>query len=66
MAPKGMGPSLRSQYQKNSGINSSIAVHQYNNKENAYNRAIGWAIGVGSPYIFKTDLKNEYISDLVI
>jgi len=64
MAPKGMGPSLRSQYLKNSGINSSIAVHQYNNKKEAYDKAIGWAIGVGSPYIYKTDVENEYISDL--
>lgn len=64
MAPKGMGPSLRSQYLKKNGINSSIAIYQYQNKMDAYDKAIGWAIGVGSPYIFKTDIRNECVSDL--
>ena len=63
MAPKGMGPSLRKLYKKGSGINSSIDVYQeYGNSINPLNVALGWGMGVGSPYIFKTDMRSEYIS----
>lgn len=63
VAPKGMGPSLRKNYLNDSGINSSIAVHQ-NVNDLAWDHAISWAIGIGSPYIFETTLKDEYISDI--
>lgn len=66
MAPKGMGPSLRKLYKVGEGINSSIDVYQEteNSVVNPLNLALGWGISVGSPYIFKTDMKSEYISDI--
>ena len=66
MAPKGMGPSLRKLYKEGKGINSSIDVYQEieNSSVNPLNLVLGWGISVGSPYIFKTDMESEYISDL--
>ena len=66
MAPKGMGPTLRDKYLEGSGINSSISIEQSTNEGdyNASDIALSWAIGVGSPYVFKTDMENEYISDI--
>ena len=63
VAPKGMGPSLRDLYLKESGINSSIAIHQ-DIDGSALDKALSWGIGIGSPYIFETTMKDEYISDL--
>jgi ketol-acid reductoisomerase len=63
MAPKGMGPSLRKCYLQNSGINSSISVYQ-DIDGTALDKVLSWGIGVGSPYIFETSMKEEYISDL--
>lgn len=63
MAPKGMGPSLRKQYLLGGGINSSVAVeNDVNNKASDY--ALSWALAVGSPTIFETTFRSEYISDL--
>lgn len=63
MAPKGMGPTLRDKYLEGSGINSSISVHR-DIDDNATDIALSWAIGVGSPYVFNTSMKKEYISDI--
>ena len=63
MCPKGMGETVRQYYLRNSGINSSIAVEQ-DYTGNAMQTALGWAYGVGSPYVFTTTLKDEYRSDI--
>lgn len=66
--PKGMGPSVRRLYEQGksvngSGINASFAVHQdYSGK--ATDRALGWGIGIGAPYLFQTTLEMEYKSDI--
>lgn len=61
-------------------INSSICVEQvsphneykysldlsdHSNIKRPIDLALGWAIGIGSPYIFTTSLQDEWISDLV-
>lgn len=68
VAPKGMGPSVRRLYElgrevNGSGINASFAVHQ-DATGKATDRALGWAVGVGSPYIFQTTLSSEWRSDI--
>ena len=56
VAPKGMGPSVRRLYEQGktvngAGINASFAVHQdYTGK--ATERALGWAMALGSPFMF--------------
>ncbi|KAJ1641222.1 ketol-acid reductoisomerase [Pavlovales sp. CCMP2436] len=67
-APKGMGPSVRRLYEQGrevngSGINASFAVHQ-DVTGHATERALAWAVGVGSPYIFQTTLNAEWRSDI--
>lgn len=67
-APKGMGPSVRRLYEQGrevngSGINASFAVHQ-DATGHATERALAWAVGVGSPYIFQTTLNAEWRSDI--
>jgi len=68
VCPKGMGPSVRRLYVQGkevngAGINSSFAVEQ-DIDGRATNQAIGWAIAVGAPYLFKTTLGMEYRSDI--
>lgn len=63
MAPKGMGPTLRDKYLEKSGINSSVSIHQAVDSK-ATDIALSWAIGVGSPYVFSTNMEKEYISDI--
>ncbi len=68
VCPKGMGPSVRRLYVQGkeingAGINSSFAVEQ-DIDGRAINQAIGWAIGVGAPYLFKTTLGMEFRSDI--
>lgn len=68
VAPKGMGPSVRRLYVQGkkvngAGINASFAVHQDVNGL-ATDIALGWSIGLGSPYSFYTTLKDEYKSDI--
>ena len=63
MAPKGMGPTLRDKYLQDDGINSSISVYR-NITGKATDYAISWGIAVGSPYIFETSMRKEYISDI--
>ena len=68
VCPKGMGPSVRRLYEQGkdingAGINSSFAVEQ-DVTGNATDIALAWAISIGSPYIFKTTLEEEYKSDI--
>ncbi len=68
VCPKGMGPSVRRLYVQGkevngAGINASFAIEQDIDGK-ATDQAIAWAIAVGSPYLFKTDLRNEYKSDI--
>ncbi len=68
VCPKGMGPSVRRLYVQGketngAGINSSFAVEQ-DVDGRATDQAIGWAIGVGAPYLFQTTLEYEYRSDI--
>jgi ketol-acid reductoisomerase len=60
--PKGMGPSVRYLYEQGSGINASFAVAQ--GGQPARERALGWSVGIGSPYTFQTTLENEWRSDI--
>ncbi|MDA8160090.1 MAG: ketol-acid reductoisomerase [Desulfobacteraceae bacterium] len=68
VCPKGMGPSVRRLYVQGksvngAGINSSFAVEQ-DIDGRATDLALGWAVAIGAPYIFKTTLRNEFCSDI--
>lgn len=68
VCPKGMGPSVRRLYEQGkevggSGINASFGVHQ-NPSGKATDVALGWGIGLGSPFMFETTLRSEYKSDI--
>lgn len=68
VAPKGMGPSVRRLYVQGkevngAGINASVAIHQDVNGK-ATEHALGWSVGLGSPYTFYTTLEDEYKSDI--
>lgn len=68
VCPKGMGPSVRKLYEQGkemdgAGINSSYAVEQ-DYTGTAKNIALGWAVAIGSPYVFPTTLEMEYRSDI--
>jgi ketol-acid reductoisomerase len=68
VCPKGMGPSVRRLYEQGrevdgAGINSSFAVQQ-DLTGRATDVALGWSVGLGAPYTFKTTLKSEVVSDL--
>jgi ketol-acid reductoisomerase len=68
VAPKGAGPSVRRLYEQGktvngAGINASFAVEQDVDGK-ATDIALGWAVALGSPYIFKTTLSMEYRSDI--
>ncbi len=68
VCPKGMGPSVRRLYVQGkkvngAGINCSFAVEQ-DIDGRATDLALGWAVAIGAPYIFKTTLRNEYCSDI--
>ena len=68
VCPKGMGPSVRRLYVQGkkvngAGINSSFAVEAGIDGP-ASDLALGWAVAVGAPYIFKTTLRNEFCSDI--
>lgn len=68
VCPKGMGPSVRRLYEQGkevngAGINCSFAVEQDIDGK-ATDQALGWAVAVGAPYIFKTTLGNEFRSDI--
>jgi ketol-acid reductoisomerase len=68
VCPKGMGPSVRRLYEQGksvngAGINCSFAVEQ-NATGLAVERALGWGVGIGAPFIFETTMKDEYVSDI--
>jgi len=68
VCPKGMGPSVRRLYVQGkeingAGINTSFAVEQDIDGK-ATDQALGWAVAVGAPYVFKTTLGSEYRSDI--
>src|SRR5215472_12058909 len=68
VCPKGMGPSVRRLYEQGrdvngAGINSSFAIQQDVNGH-ATDYALGWAVGIGSPFTFQTTLESEYQSDI--
>jgi ketol-acid reductoisomerase len=68
VCPKGMGPSVRRLYEqgrskKGAGINASFAVHQ-DKTGKATDIALAWAVALGSPFVFKTTMTEEYKSDI--
>jgi ketol-acid reductoisomerase len=68
VCPKGMGPSVRRLYEqgkskKGAGINASFAVHQ-DVSGKATDLALAWAVALGSPFMFKTTMTDEYKSDI--
>jgi len=68
VCPKGMGPSVRRLYEQGktvngAGINASFAVEQDIDGK-AIEHALGWAVAIGSPYIFKTTMGMEFRSDI--
>jgi ketol-acid reductoisomerase len=68
VCPKGMGPSVRRLYEQGrdingAGINCSFAVEQ-DIDGRATDIALAWAIGLGSPFTFRTTLSSEYRSDI--
>jgi ketol-acid reductoisomerase len=68
VCPKGMGPSVRRLYEQGrttegAGINASVAIEQ-DRSGRATDRALGWAIAIGSPAIFATTLRQECTSDV--
>jgi ketol-acid reductoisomerase len=69
VCPKGVGVSVRRLYEQGrdtdgAGINASVAVHT-DADGRATDVALGWAVALGSPYIFWTTLEDEYRSDIV-
>ncbi|MEY2471202.1 MAG: ketol-acid reductoisomerase [Actinomycetota bacterium] len=68
VCPKGMGKSVRRLYEQGTdidgaGINCSVAVHA-DADGRATDVALGWAVGVGAPFMFETTLESEYLSDI--
>ncbi len=68
VCPKGMGPSVRRLYVQGkevngAGINCSFAVEQDVDGK-ALEQALGWAVAIGAPYVFKTTLGYEFRSDI--
>jgi len=68
VCPKGMGPSVRRLYEqgktkKGAGINASFAVHQ-DASGKATETALAWAVALGSPFVFRTTMTEEYKSDI--
>jgi ketol-acid reductoisomerase len=68
VCPKGMGVSVRRLYEQGrqsdgAGINCSVAIH-HDVDGRATDIALGWAVGLGAPFIFETSLESEYLSDI--
>ena len=63
IAPKGSGTSLRRMFLQGRGLNSSYAVFQ-DATGRAFERVVALGSGVGSGYLFETDVKREVYSDL--
>ncbi len=64
VAPKGAGRTLRNLFLQGKGLSASYAV-QHDYSGHAKDKALAFAIGIGSSYIFATTFKNETYSDLV-
>lgn len=69
VCPKGMGDSLRRLYLQGAevdgaGINASFAV-EVDHDGHGVDRALAWSVALGAPYTFPTDLRSEYLSDIV-
>ena len=63
VAPKGSGRTVRENFLKGSGINSSFAVFQ-DSTGHAEERTIAVGIAIGSGYLFPTTFQKEVHSDL--
>ncbi len=63
VAPKGSGRSVRENFLKGSGINSSFAVFQ-DATGRARERAIATGMAIGSGFLFPTTFEKEVFSDL--
>jgi ketol-acid reductoisomerase len=68
VCPKGMGPSVRRLYEQGkevngAGINASFAIQQ-DVSGKATERALGWGVALGSPFMFETTMTDEYRSDI--
>jgi len=63
VAPKGSGRSVRTLFVAGKGINSSFAIHQ-DATGRGLKRVYAIGIGIGSGYLFKTDMQKEVYSDL--
>ena len=63
VAPKGAGSTVRSQFEKGSGINASYAIHQ-DFTGNALDKCMALAFGIGCGHAFETTFEKEVISDL--
>jgi ketol-acid reductoisomerase len=62
-APKGSGPTVRRLFTEGRGINSSVAVFQDASGQ-AWDRAYGVGVAIGSGYLFNTSFEHEVWSDL--
>ncbi|MCO5584877.1 hypothetical protein L7F22_038809 [Adiantum nelumboides] len=62
-APKGSGRTVRTQFLKGTGINSSVAVHQ-DVTGKALEKSVALGIAVGSGYLYETTFEKEVYSDL--
>lgn len=63
IAPKGSGTSVRRNFLKGSGINSSFAVHQ-DASGRAEDKIKAMGIAIGSGFLFNTTFEKEVWSDL--
>ena len=63
VAPKGSGTSLRTMFLEGRGLNSSYAIYQ-DATGRAMDRTLALGIGIGSGYMFETNLQREETSDL--
>ena len=63
VAPKGAGATVRNQFLKGSGINSSYAIHQdFTGK--AFDKCMALTFGIGTGHVFETTFEKEVHSDL--
>jgi ketol-acid reductoisomerase len=65
---KGVGPSVRRLYEQGktvngAGINGSFAVYR-DVTGKATDIALAWGIAIGSPFLFKTTMEEEYKSEI--
>ncbi|MGI6525133.1 MAG: ketol-acid reductoisomerase [Bdellovibrionota bacterium] len=63
VAPKGSGRTVRTLFVAGRGINSSFAIYQ-DATGKAQERVFAIGVGIGSGYLFKTDMQHEVYSDL--